>query len=60
MHTKIILRPLPTSVHSNTGQLALEVWTQLVKIQKWPSRRVILEILLKTDVFESFCSKAII
>ena len=30
-----ILRPLPTS--SNTWQLALQVWTQLGKIQKWVS-----------------------
>ena len=34
-HTKMILKPLPTSVHSITQQLALEVWTQLGKIQKW-------------------------
>ena len=34
IQTKMILRPLPTSVHSNTQQLALEVWTQLGKIQK--------------------------
>ena len=27
MHTKMILKPLPTSVHSITQQLALEVWT---------------------------------
>ena len=37
----MILKPLPTSVHSITQQLALEVWTQLGKnsevdnIYKW-------------------------
>ena len=31
----MILKPLPTSVHSITQQLALAVWTQLGKIQKW-------------------------
>ena len=56
----MILKPFPTSVHSNTRQLALEVWTQLGEIQKWLSGRVILEIILNIDVFGSFCSKPII
>ena len=34
MNKKIILRPLRTCVHWNIQQLALEVWTQLGKIQK--------------------------
>ena len=54
MQTKMILKPFPTSVHSNTRQLALEVWTQLGEIQKWLSGRVILEIILNIDVFGSF------
>ena len=61
-HTKIILKPLPISVHSITQQLALEVWTQLGKIQKWIiyiKGRVILEIILKVDILERFCSKPI-
>ena len=51
MQTKMILRPPPTSVHSNTQQIALEVWTQLGKIQKWLSQRVILEIMFKKRCF---------
>ena len=52
-----------TSVHSITQQLALEVWTQLGKIQKWIiyiNGPGILEIILKIDILESFCSKPII
>ena len=62
-HTKMILKPLPASVHSITQQLALEVWTQLGKIQKWIiyiNGRVILEIILKVDILERFCLKPII
>ena len=47
----MILRALPTSVYSNTRELALEVLTHFSKIQKWLSGRVILEIILKIDVF---------
>lgn len=60
MHTAMIAKPLPTRVHSNTQQLALEVWAQLGKIQKWVSGPVILKITLKIDVFESLCSKPIV
>ena len=61
-NTKMILKPLPASVHSITQQLALEVWTQLGKIQKWIiyiNGRVILEIILKVDILERFCLKPI-
>ena len=54
----MILRPLPTSVHSNTQQLALQVWTQLGKIQKWLSGRVIFEIILKKGFFRKLLLKA--
>ena len=55
MQTKMILRP--PSVHSNTEQLALEVSTQLGKIQNWTSgyfgnyvKKIFLrEFLLKVD-----------
>ena len=60
IHTKMILRSLPTSIYSNTRELAPEVLNQFNKIQKWLSGRVILEIISKIDVFESFCSKPII
>ena len=54
--TKIILRPRPTSAHSNTQQLALQVWRLHGKIQKWTNGRVTLEIELKYD-FRKFLPK---
>ena len=53
MQAKINVRPLRTSVHSNTRQLALGVWTQLGKIQKLQCGRVILKIILKKYLLES-------
>ena len=52
----MILRPLPASVHSNTLNNSLwKFGLSLAKIQKWLSGQVILEIILKIDVYESFC-----
>ena len=50
---------MQTKIHSNTRQLALQVW-HLAKFRSVWSKRVILEIELKYDFFESFGSRPII
>ena len=60
--------PIPTVFHSKTQQFALQVWTQLGKIQrKWLSGQVTLEIMLKkifsnvfTQSFKDIVSSVVI
>ena len=54
MQAKMILRPLPTSVHSNTRKLALQVWRLAKLIQKRLGGRVFLEIELQYDFSKVF------